>query len=761
VQQKLLPSKSVELTTLEYAAQCIQAGAVGGDYYDFLELGDGRTLFVLADVSGKGVPAALLMALALNTFETLVDAYPDQGALLTACNGTLAARMIQSKQNAAFLSVVLDSACHEACVANAGLVAPLLWREGVVEYVESFGLPLGATHTASYTQQTIALRNGDRLLLISDGIVEAMNCAHELWGFERLEAAFRGAGAWLWIYAEASARKRGPGHGHEWDTLLFRAGGDDSVRGYAYRTLGPVVNGAVTSGRVLLTGSAEVARPISPAIQRYARRVRTTRAAQVVQPAFATDKLHEAGPQDLVILTMKAHQVEPVVSALPALLHATTTIDTTRGAASPRALVALLTPDAQVDLRSGAHCALVGTSSNSPTFSGSAFSSDVLPETDEFDRVAPFIVSTNPTDNVLDLPRNRLQSFAVTETVTIGATSLYRFTSSDPFTSEPGGGSSGGVQQKSLVASFFQRTQFDEGSHPELPHSIDFDDDQVSYDKSGGTPGLPGPIGLRGSLADQLREWRLITRLPGFPENAAVASTTTFTSTLPPAFSGTTLLPLPLLQNNAVVAGAGFEDSPLELILQPALIDPATPVDTAVLRRNLRLEMIVQDKVIFGTGVASSAYSRQRFVFDPTNASAENFAPQSVPTPSVSNAAHPPEFKWPEVTGGEGMHVFNLISVLQLETWKIYVPAGAIGTVTLQVPKLPTSLPDGVGLIDFATIGTFQGFVESFDFDPTHIYDATTPEQYTFDPQSWWVSDLEREFLRASRSDPNFVFSTN
>jgi hypothetical protein len=99
--------------------------------------------------------------------------------------------------------------------------------------------------------------------------------------------------------------------------------------------------------------------------------------------------------------------------------------------------------------------------------------------------------------------------------------------------------------------------------------------------------------------------------------------------------------------------------------------------------------------------------------------------------------------------------------VLQLETWKIYVPAGAPGTVTLQVPKLPTSLPDGVGLIDFATIGTFQGFVESFDFDPTHIYDGTTPEQYNFNPQSWWLSDLEREFLRASRSDPNFVFSTH
>ena len=63
-----------------------------------------------------------------------------------------------------------------------------------LSYVESFGLPLGAMHVASYTQQTVALRPGDRLLLVSDGVVEAMNGAHELWGFERLEAAFRSAG---------------------------------------------------------------------------------------------------------------------------------------------------------------------------------------------------------------------------------------------------------------------------------------------------------------------------------------------------------------------------------------------------------------------------------------------------------------------------------------------------------------------------------------------------------------------------------------
>ena len=148
----------------------------------------------VGDVSGKGIPAALLMALALNTFETLVDSYHDQGALLNACNISLAPRMMQSRQNAAFLSVVLDGARYEAQVANAGLVSPLIWRAGAVRYIDSFGLPLGATQIASYSQQRVALEPGDCLLLVSDGVIEAMNSANELWGFERLEAAFSASG---------------------------------------------------------------------------------------------------------------------------------------------------------------------------------------------------------------------------------------------------------------------------------------------------------------------------------------------------------------------------------------------------------------------------------------------------------------------------------------------------------------------------------------------------------------------------------------
>jgi serine phosphatase RsbU (regulator of sigma subunit) len=190
IQLSLLPHTTPRLPNLRVAGCSLPAKEVGGDFFAYHAFADGRLGVAVGDVSGKGIPAALLMALALNTFETLVDAYPDQGALLTACNGTLAPRMLQSKQNAAFLSLVLDGARYEARVANAGLIAPLLWRAGALRYIESFGLPLGAMHGVSYFQQTVALQPGDCLLLVSDGIVEAMNGAQELWGFERLEAVF-------------------------------------------------------------------------------------------------------------------------------------------------------------------------------------------------------------------------------------------------------------------------------------------------------------------------------------------------------------------------------------------------------------------------------------------------------------------------------------------------------------------------------------------------------------------------------------------
>ncbi len=194
IQLSLLPRSTPQLPHLRVAGRSIPAREVGGDFFTYHLFADGRLEVAVGDVSGKGIPAALLMAFSLRTFEMLVDAYCDQGALLTACNGALAPRLLQSNMQTGFLTVAIDGARREAALATAGMIAPLWWRDGAISYVDTSGLPLGAAADISYEQRTIMLQPGDMLLLVSDGIVEAMNQAKEIWGFARLETVFAALG---------------------------------------------------------------------------------------------------------------------------------------------------------------------------------------------------------------------------------------------------------------------------------------------------------------------------------------------------------------------------------------------------------------------------------------------------------------------------------------------------------------------------------------------------------------------------------------
>jgi len=195
IQLSLLPRSTPQPPNLRVAGRSVPAQEVGGDFYTYHLFSDGRLGVVVGDVSGKGIPAALLMAFSLRTFELLVDRYADQGELLTACNSALAPRLGQSNMQTAFLSVVVDGRNCMASVANAGLIAPLLWRNGRVAILESEGLPLGALAEARYHERAERLQLGDTLLLVSDGIVEAMNPERELWGFGRLEQVLAAEGS--------------------------------------------------------------------------------------------------------------------------------------------------------------------------------------------------------------------------------------------------------------------------------------------------------------------------------------------------------------------------------------------------------------------------------------------------------------------------------------------------------------------------------------------------------------------------------------
>jgi hypothetical protein len=417
-------------------------------------------------------------------------------------------------------------------------------------------------------------------------------------------------------------------------------------------------------------------------------------------------------------------------------------------AASPRAILALMAPEGtpSVKLKNDVQCDILGENPNNPIETGSAFADDVLPATEETEKFRLLVPSPSLVDNTFDLPLNQLQCFVVNEQFVFGGVQQ-KFASSEPFLAADDSGQIGFAKVRAVDFSG-QSGTYSDTSNPQLVHTVTFDDVAVS---------TGGSVGLTGSEAanNQLREVRLVSRLPGFVGNIGLTATSAFTSNVNDR-TGTVLLPLPLLTNDSI-AGTGFQDSPFERLLQPDLLDDAVAVDPARLRRNLRLELIVGEK---SGSLGSAASTRERFLLDPIAADAQVANPQGIPVITVTDTNHPPQIDWTEETQGEGMHCLSLISNAS-QLWRIYVPAGAAPSISMRVPTLPAILPDAVGTTDFSFPGTFRCFVESFDLDPSHAYSAGSLEQYHFDPQRWWQSDLEREFLKASRSDPLRTISTN
>jgi serine phosphatase RsbU (regulator of sigma subunit) len=147
----------------------------------------------IGDISGKGVAAALLMALTSSTLESQARVIDRPGAMLTALHESLRPRLQANQMNAALLIAIYDPERQQMTVANAGMIAPLLVRalpDGASEcrFIEVSGLPIGTMLPACYRDVEIDLAPGDMVIFLSDGIVEAHNRGSELYGFERLEA---------------------------------------------------------------------------------------------------------------------------------------------------------------------------------------------------------------------------------------------------------------------------------------------------------------------------------------------------------------------------------------------------------------------------------------------------------------------------------------------------------------------------------------------------------------------------------------------
>jgi sigma-B regulation protein RsbU (phosphoserine phosphatase) len=192
VQARLLPQRAPAMQTLDYAGACIQARAVGGDYYDFLDLGKGRMALVLADVSGKGMPAALLMAnLQASLRSHCAAGLDDLASTMRQVNQLLYESTAPQHFATLFLAEYSDARLHLRYV-NCGHNPPILLRKnGVLERLQATACVLGAFPQWQCDVAEVDLTPGDLLAVFTDGVTEATNAAGEEFGEERLIAAIR------------------------------------------------------------------------------------------------------------------------------------------------------------------------------------------------------------------------------------------------------------------------------------------------------------------------------------------------------------------------------------------------------------------------------------------------------------------------------------------------------------------------------------------------------------------------------------------
>ena len=154
---------------------------MGGDFFQIISLADESSVVVLGDVSGKGLKAAMNVALIVGTVRTLAEHDSEPAAVLTGLNRRLVGRMQGGFATAIVLKLGISGDCW---LANAGHLPPFLNSS---EITLDPSLPLGIVADADYASRYVVLSNDDRMTLYTDGVPEACNSARELYGFERIK----------------------------------------------------------------------------------------------------------------------------------------------------------------------------------------------------------------------------------------------------------------------------------------------------------------------------------------------------------------------------------------------------------------------------------------------------------------------------------------------------------------------------------------------------------------------------------------------
>jgi serine phosphatase RsbU (regulator of sigma subunit) len=187
IQIGLLPTEKPQIPGYDIAGKSIPAQVVGGDYFDFIAVDDRRVALCLGDVSGKGLPAALLMANVQATLRGQTLTADSAQGCIQRCNRLLY-RSTSSEKFVTLFYGILDRERHALCFTNAGHENPFLVTEAGTSRLTDGGVVLSILEEFPYQEATVDLRPGDLLVIFSDGITEAINPAQELFGEERLGA---------------------------------------------------------------------------------------------------------------------------------------------------------------------------------------------------------------------------------------------------------------------------------------------------------------------------------------------------------------------------------------------------------------------------------------------------------------------------------------------------------------------------------------------------------------------------------------------
>jgi len=185
IQQALLPKSRTRGSFYEASGTSIACRAIGGDFFEYIDLPDGRFGFALGDVSGKGPPAALLTAMLQGMFSTQSFAPLEPAVMMTHVNRALLARGIESRFATIFYAILSPDGRLMYC--NAGQNPPLLFSAAGVRKLETGGMIVGLFPHATYEQEEVQLTAGDLLAVFSDGVSEALNPAGDEYGEARIQ----------------------------------------------------------------------------------------------------------------------------------------------------------------------------------------------------------------------------------------------------------------------------------------------------------------------------------------------------------------------------------------------------------------------------------------------------------------------------------------------------------------------------------------------------------------------------------------------